>query len=211
MPNENKNQPRIDDLMAQLAAESIRADNAEQELSQVKTRLDKAQGELDERNAQVRDLEKERADAASESPQKLKEQIKMLVNKISSLEKERNDALSPERVREAVKNRVRIERAAAAVMNRETFDELGDRDLMVEVVEKLRGQRLDASYSDDYVRARFDAAIEGYQDGAAALERIREATRNREPAESRNDARSAHAAMVERNRNAWKPQAQEAK
>lgn len=202
-------QQKIEDLTAQIAAQSARADVLETELAETKKRADSAEGALDAERQKVSALEKQRADDAAESPAKLKEQIRILSGKITRLEKERNDAQSPDRLRAAVKERVHLETNALIVLGgeRSRFDEKSDRDLMCEVIEKLHGTQIPKERSDDYVRARFDAAIEGFKAGAAALERVRETSApDKETPEDkeRKDTRTAREKFLQEQNEAWK-------
>jgi hypothetical protein len=200
--------PQIDDLMAQVAAESARADNAEAELKDISSKLTSAEGERDSLRENLKQAKDQiRKDAASRQPEDaLRDQNRALLRKCERLEQERNDALAPERLAKAVKERVALERAAQTVFgDQKRFDEMSDRTVMVEVIEKLHGTTIDKEKSDDYVRARFDAAIEGYSAGAAALARVREAAADRrQDEEARKDHRSAREKFLEQQENAWK-------
>lgn len=187
----DKQDTRIEDLTAQLAATQVRIDTLESELAEAKSRADKAEGERDGVREQIAKIEKERADGG-ESPAKLKEQIKALAGKVTRLEKERNDALSPERVRDAVKARVALETQAMQVMGgRDRFDEMTDRQLLEAAIERMTGSKVDANKSDDYVRSRFDTLIEGHAKTASKIEEVRESLRKDDSKDEpeRKDAR----------------------
>lgn len=201
-----------DDLIAQVAVEQARADTAEQEAENLKKKLETIEGERDSLRERVDSLESEIADErkARQPEEALREQVKALLRKNELLEKQRNDALSPERLRDEVKKRVALETAAGTVLGEKVrLDDLSDRQLMEQVVTKLHGSEIDSEKSDDYVRARFDAAIEGYRTGEEALDRFHEIQRKREEKErekngERKDAKSARQKFLDSQDNAWK-------
>ena len=216
MGQENKPDPRVDDLLGQVAAQSIQLETANEEIAQLKQRCDTAEGALQSKSEDLAKLERQRSDDAAESPSKLKEQIKALVAKCTALEKARNDAASPERVAAAVKDRVALQSKAQRVLGDDfRVDGLDDRSLMVTVIDRLYGAGRDQDAdgkprSDDYVRAMFDSACESHTAGAVALQRVQEtvAMRNvqNQEAGQRLDAQSARQQMINRNRNAWSAQ-----
>lgn len=205
MPIKKKKDLTIEEAAAQVAAAESRADASEAELADVKVRADRAEGELESVRTRLRLIESARAD--EEDPAKLQGIIKTLNAKINELSKDRArfDAEEPDRLRSAVRHRVKIESAAAAVLGGHTvFDSLDDRTIMTAVVEKLHGVSIPDDKSEDYVRARFDAAMEGFEANADALDRLKIMTQEKgEPITERMDSAAAHRLMVERNRNAW--------
>lgn len=204
-----KNDLTLEEAASQVAASSSRADAAEAELAEAKARADRAEGELEGVRTRLTVLESSRSD--EEDPVKLQAIIKALTAKISSMEQNRArfDADEPDRLRTAVRNRVKVESAAAAVLGgHQVFDTMDDRMLMVAVVEKLHGVSIPSEKSDDYVRARFDAAIEGFHAGAEALSQLQAVVHGKSKNEQdRGTSQSAREAMVERNRNAWQKKA----
>jgi len=108
--------------------------------------------------------------------------------------------------REDVAARVKLETSALAALgetDRERFDGKTDREVMVDVIKSLNETEIDSDKSDDYVRARFDAAVERFHAGHKALANMR---RNTDPNPgARSDAtQTAREKMIEANRNAWK-------
>lgn len=110
--------------------------------------------------------EKARADAADKLATERKVDLDKvtaakddLKEKFDTAEKARKDAIDagPGLVRE----RVALETAAAPIMGK-TFkmDALDDRAIQVAVIKKVTNADVDAKASNDYVKARFDAAIE---------------------------------------------------
>lgn len=182
---------RADDAEDRLSKETARADRAEGELASVREKLNKAdkdkipQSKLDEKDAQIRGLE----------------------IRLQAETKARLDAQDPNRLRKEVTARVKMESAAAVVLgDRAHLDAYSNRELMVAVVEKLHGVKIDDDKSDDFVEARFDAAIEGFRSGEAALSRVRDVLGGQQRQDNAPaNAQSARDAMIDRNRNAWKP------
>jgi hypothetical protein len=200
---------QLQEALNQVAVEQLRADQAEQATATEKARADSAAGERDSLKAQVDALKKERTDAASVDVAKLQNQNKALHTQNAALKTRLDAAESPESIRAKVKERVALETKAIVVLgDKVRLDELDDRALMATVVEKLQGMSLDGK-SLDYVRARFDSAIESHAAGAAAIERVRDlidvkTTKNNE----RADSRSARQKFLEEQNNAWqKPSA----
>lgn len=185
----------------QVSQATKRADEAEAALGAETRRADEAEGELESLRTRVKHLEENRIDEGEIS--KLRGEIKVLQTRLSSAEKSRVDAESPDRLRKAVKARVSIEKAAEAILqDTSRIDNLSDRELMCVVVEKLHGFIVPAERSDDYVRARFDSAVEQYKRGAEALGTLRNIAA---PVPSqRVDAQSARQKMIEDTQNSWK-------
>jgi len=208
---EMKPKTKRDELTIEAAAEQVaqlqaRADAAEAELTEAKRRADKAEGEAESLRTRVDEFEQQKQDEAS--PDKLNATIKALTMKIQTLEKQllRRDSEDPVILSNRVKTRVKVEAAAAALLGHSfVTDSLSDRDIMVAVVEKLHNQVIPDDRSDDYVQARFDAAVEGYMANEEAKNQLRAVADNKIATQVvHHDSRTAHAAMVERNRNAWK-------
>lgn len=187
----------------QVAKATKRADEAEAALAAETRRADEAEGELETLKTRVKQLEENRVDEAE--PARLKGEIKILQTRLASAEKARVDAESPDRLRKAVRARVAIEKAAAAILpDTGRVDTLNDRELMCVIVEKLHGVTIEASRSDDYVRARFDSAVEQFSKGAEALGSLRSLVPSlREGDKQRADTKSARDQMIERQQTAW--------
>ncbi len=180
-----------------LAAETARADAAEGAYEAISKKLDAAVAlERDDEALNVKD-----------------DEIARLGREIEALSKERDDAMSPDRLNVAVKNRVMIERAAGPILNIDKLDTFSDRELMVAVVEKLDSIDLDGK-SDDYVRATFEIAVKSRKDCARTLDKIREVVL---PMENRRDSHGAGAGKSARDKyldgqqNGWKKSAADTK
>lgn len=203
--------PRVDDLLAQMAAQGIQIETLTQQAEANRVRADEMQGKFDAASAELDKLKKIRADESSESPAKLKEQIKALVNENEKLKKARNDAMSPERLREAVKARVALERAAMSVLDPSVrVDELDDRAVMVTTLDSLYGPGKDKNEkgearSDEYLSALFNSGVEAHNAGKAGLARVMEAVNDQQSkTDERKDSRSAREKFLESQNNAWK-------
>lgn len=196
-----QDQDLVGEAAKQLAALVNRADTAESALSAEKSRADTAEGTVEMLKAQLAAAQAGPKPADIES----RDAQIMGLQKLVAAEKARADAAeSPDVRRAAVKARVAIETAAAAVMGDTRLDSFDDRQLMNLVIEKLLGKAIDAERSDDYVRACFDTAINGYFGSKDALAKLREAVLPKNP-QPRVDAMSARQTMIENIRNSSKP------
>lgn len=194
---------RLDDALNQVAVESLRADQAEEQAKADKARADKAEATAEQYKQELDKLRKERADVDVE---KLQRQIKTLQGQVTREKTRADKAEAPETIREKVAARVSLERKAADVLGAESkFDEMDDRAVMTSVIDRLCGISCSGK-SDDYIKARFDAAIESYTLGSAQLERVREAAETRTT--ERTDSRSVREKFLERERNAWRQAAE---
>lgn len=208
MPKPQIKKDENHDELLEAAADQVskatkRADEAEQALASETRRADEAEGELESLRTRVKQLEENRIDEAE--PNRLRGEIKVLQTRLAAAEKSRVDAESPDRLRKAVRARVAIEKAAEAVLpDTGRVDTLNDRELMCVVVEKLHGVTIEASRSDDYVRARFDSAVEQYRKGAEALGSLRSLVPTIKEQGDRVDSRTARDQMIERQQTAWK-------
>src|SRR5262249_12619081 len=78
-------------------------------------------------------------------------------------EKARADALDPERLRDAVRARVLLERSAADVLGAEVkLDSLSERQIKESVVKKVHPEAKLDGLPDAYVDGRFAAALEAF-------------------------------------------------
>lgn len=193
-------------LLERLDAAEKRAEDLQQRLDAAERRAAEAEGRLESTTERLTTAEA-KLDAA-EDPEIFRDQIRALEIKLVESEQARQDALDPERMREAVRERVGMEAAAREVLGDKEavkFDGMSDRDLMTRVVEKLHGVSIDAEKSIEFVRGRFDAAVEGYRSSGAALERVRRSVTIRKADAARKDAEeSPRQKMIKRNLNAWK-------
>ncbi len=184
-------------LQEALADATSRADRAEKALVDAQARADKAEGAAESLKAENQKLLQERKDAPDHK--KLETEIVALKARLDQsevalkkAEDNRSDAFA-----KAVQARTNLERAAKAVLGDKYRADLADRDLMLAVLDKLQGG-VDKERSDEYVRARFDAAVESYQAGERAIRAIAEDQRATETA--RADSRTAREKMVAHNR-----------
>lgn len=197
----------------ELASARARATAAEAALAAETARADAAEGSYE---ATVKKLEeavsRERDDEALTSKD---EEIARLNREIEALTAQRDDALSPDRLNVAVRNRVAIERAAGPILALDKLDTFNDRELMVAVVEKLDSIDLDGK-SDDFVRATFEIAVKSRKDCARTLDKIKEVVL---PMENRRDVRggavgggkSARDKYIESQQSGWKKSATDTK
>jgi hypothetical protein len=195
-----ENKDMMEAAAAQFATATARADAAETALSAEKSRADAAEGTVAMLKAQLESA------AAGPKPADIEQRDAQIHNltKLVAAEKVRADkAESPDTIRALVKQRVALETAAAAVMGSTRLDTFNDRELMDLVIEKLLGKVVEKERSDDYVRACFDTAINGYFGSKDALSKLREAVQPKD-VQPRVDAASARQAMIERNYNASK-------
>lgn len=212
----NGKDPRVDDLLSQIAAQDIQLENKDSEIEELNKRLDTATGALESKTEELKKVEQKIREDGDESVPKLKRNIQALVEKNARLQQERKDAVSPERIRVEVKKRVGMERRAIEVMGDDfRCDELDDRPLMVTVLDRIYGPGKDKDSegndrSDDYVRAMFDSACDSFTKGQKALDRVdqyvedmKSKRADAEQANQRLDSKSARQKMIERNRSAW--------
>jgi hypothetical protein len=116
------------------------------EQSAQKARLDAATQELAGAKAAL-EREKARADSAAED--------------LSKEKKLRADAEDPSKIEARVKARLDLESTARKVLGaNEKLDGLSEKDLKAKVVQKVYPSAQLAGKSDDYLQARFDAALE---------------------------------------------------
>lgn len=196
----------LTDALGRLSSANASVAALTDERDEHKSRADSAQGEVDTLRERITAMEAERTDDKTEE---LQLTIKGLNTQILK-EKNRADAAEdPQRLVDAVTARVALETSVLAVYgdnDRTRMDKASDREVMELVIHKLHNAKIDEDKSDDYVRARFDAAIEGFMAGSEALANVRQAaTPGSRPENERADAKSSRQQMVERNRNAWKP------
>jgi hypothetical protein len=182
---------KISSLETKLTEAEARADAAEGRVAALETeveRLRKPDPDADKLEEVTAELEKEkrRADVA-----------------------ERGLATMERRIRDGVKRRVDLERSAREALGEEDsrgqpirLDDLTDREIMAVVVERIEGKSIETERSDDYARARFDAAIEGFRAGSAALDRVREEA-SRSDVTVRTDAASVRERYYQDKRDAW--------
>ncbi len=182
-------------LMSQLTAAEQRATTAEGLLSTQTARADAAEGRVAGLEKDVIGLRSQRTDADVIAQKD--DEIAKLKTRVDSAE--RSLVGLPERIVEGVKRRVDLERKAAIALPDLRMDALTDREIMVETVSKIHGVAIEAERSDDYARARFDAAIESFKAGHAALARLGELANPNLDTRERADAAPVPSAT-----DAWK-------
>jgi hypothetical protein len=185
--------------LADAAAQKARADILETELGTQRSRADKAEGASDALRAQLTEAEtKIRVDGPATTD--LENQVKVLTLQIGALKDDLSVANDPERRRADVRSRVKLETAAAAIFNKKfNADAMDDGEIVRAVLEKLHGP-IPKDRSDEYLRARFDAAVENFFANEAALVRARDAVRTDEVQRADQSARSARQRMIDHNR-----------
>lgn len=186
------------------AASKIKA--LEEGMAEAVARADAAEGRVEALEAEVKQLRK--PDPNADKLKSLEVQLEKQVRRADVAER----ALTTlnERVKRGVESRVKLENATREVLGPFDqngrplrLDDLTDREIMSIVVEKLHGTPVEDERSDDYARARFDAAIEGFRAGSEALDRIREEAEKPEN-QQRNDATSRRQQHAQVNQDAWK-------
>ena len=195
-------QKAMEAAIAERDAAKLRADGLDTQLAEATKRADKAEGELESVRVKLTDLEAKRTD---EKPEETRAELNILTAKLAASEKLRTDAeaIFPKVLNDAVKSRVKLEQAACVILPKERLDDLDDRQIMDLVVAKLQGISIPTDRSDDYARARFDAAVEGWKAGNTAIDQLRVLARDPDTA-IREDAASARAKYVHAQQNAWK-------
>lgn len=157
---------------------------------------------------QVADLEaklateKTRADQAEAQRDSKEAELKALQEKLDTAEKARTD--SENSIGDKVRARVNLETKALGYLGKETdLAALTERQIKCAVVKKLDNVEIAEEKSEDYVTARFDAAIERADkaDEALANARVDAEAAKDAPADAE---KQAYQKMVEKNRNAWK-------
>lgn len=213
-PRPARQQPRSDEERAllevagtELAAARLRADTAEKKLTTETARADAAEGAYEATLAKLEKAEGNLRDDALIAEKDA--EIERLVRQVDDLRDDLDAALAPARVDALVRERARIERAAGPILGLDKMDGITDRDLMVAVVERLQGEPC-KDKSQDYVKARFDVAIQSHARGARALDSLRELVPlERTPRGDRQPVaqKSARDRYLDGQQNGWKPAA----
>lgn len=160
------------------------SEQAQQAIAKLQARADAADAEVADIKKSL-DKESARADAAEEARDKAVA--------------ERNDALSDEAVSKAVKARLDLERSARKALGAEKADELDlpkmdaadiRKAVVLHVSPSAKGKLEDCS--EEYLRARFDAALESVPSEGIKLKKA-------DTSEVKTDTKSAYERMVERN------------
>lgn len=202
-------------IMLEKAAEvaslaTKRADAADAKLEAERQRADAAVGRADGLAAEVERLKKNRLDEAEIKTRD--EKIGDLTREVARLKARADKAEDPKRLAEAVARRTFINRHATLVLGeKNVLDSASNREIMCAVVERLHNVTIDKDKSDDYVQARFDAAIAGHATTSEALEELRDMTRDdRESAriDSAGGSLSARDKYIQKQQTAWKESTQ---
>lgn len=176
----------------------------------VKIRIDGVEYEVTEQVAQA--LEKERAAAlattteATARADRAEAQLDAAKEQLATEQAARKDAEDPARIAAAVAARVALETAARKVLGEDArFDAMSDRDVKLAALAKSAPAAKFDAKSDEYVQARFDAALEAVEAAPSAIEQARTVVEGRTDAgEPASTEAAARARMLEASRNAWK-------
>jgi hypothetical protein len=123
------------------------------------------------------------------------------VSKLDSITKERDEALKPERITDAVQARLEVERSAAKLLGAEKLDALTDQDIMIKAIKAVHPDVVLEGKSADYIRARFDAALEPAPRNDALADARTVASQA--TTETRTDAASARQRMMQNDDKRW--------
>lgn len=190
----------IEKIQAALAASVARADRAEAETKTAAARAEAAEGKAAGLEVEVVKLRAARTDAAEVTA--LTDQVAALKAKLETSEKARVDAQDPERFTKAVRERAALESAAKKILGESFSSARTDREIRIQVLTHCQGSA-DTERSDEYIRARFDSAVEAFDAGAAAVDAMNVATRRTETQpvnESRADNLTPRDRMILENR-----------
>jgi hypothetical protein len=175
----------IQKLQEALAGANARAAKLEADLAAASSQAQAAAGRADGLEAEVAKLRATRSDA--EIVVQKDGEIAGLKERLDAVQAQLKTASDPARFRAAVDERVRIETDAKAILGDKFRVDTDSLTLMLAVLEKTQGVN-HSDKSADYVRARFDSAVESWKVGEAAVETLR--TTQRETAVRADDARS---------------------
>ena len=179
----------------------------------VKVRIDGVDFEMDESAGQAVSKLQARLDAADEAATVAKKDAAEAQAKadkaaedLAAERKAREDALSDDAVRTAVKARVALETTAAKVLADDTvkLDDMSDDDIRKAVILKVSPaaeQKLDGADAA-YLVARYDAAVDGWQQAQDAKPKAKTpaSQASQSSGQMRVDAAEARRKMIEDNR-----------
>lgn len=140
--------------------------------------------------------EKARADAAEKERDAAK-------GRADSLEADAKKAADPAVIGELVKARVSLESGARLVARDINVDGLSDREVMIAAL-KADGFEATDAHSDDYVRARFEAAVERAERADSSHRTARVVAANSDGGERLDEMELAQLRHIDRNRNGWR-------
>lgn len=193
-----------------LAKAEERADAADAKVAELEAQIDKSNGEAAALRTRLDTAEKEIKEAPDAS--RYRAEIAKLTERVKRFErKERTDAAeAPAKFQAAVNRRIEVLGAAAAILGvGERFDSIDNRGLELAVIERL-GHGNCGEKSDEYVSMRFDVAVEGWHSGREANEKLAALVGQHGADQEKPTSQASRDAMVERQRNAWKPREQQA-
>jgi len=188
-----------------------------EEPQMVKYRIDGIEYEVSEQAAQALDRLREQNaqtvkkltdDAAAST--KARDEAQAKCDAAEEKLKEAAKKAAPEAILAAVKERVSLERKAATVLGADfKFDTLDDAAVVKAAVAKAAPDLKQDGYSLDYLKARFDVAVEDAEKAAKNKGAVGKAVAGARTGELKEDgekpnAEAARAKMIEEQRNAWK-------
>jgi len=182
-------------LTIELGAQTKRAEDAEKRADEAEKKLRETLGTLEGHRARADAL-----DTDAKELVRLRGEVETLTEKLKASEKARADAEDPEKLKVAVRSRVKIESAARTLLGDATrFDDFSDRQLMAAVIEKMPrvygGGELKQDASDETIRCRFDLCIDTFEAGERGKQRLREVSPR---TEERHDARTPREVFIAR-------------
>ena len=165
------------------------------QVAQAVAKLDSRIAELDKALAEQKqklETERARADAAEES--------------LAAEKKAHADAIAPDKVQAAVNARLALERTATPILGPEVkLDGMSDADIKGAVVlavardKELAKERLDGCDAA-YLQARYDAAIEGWEETSQRNDSLAAARKAGLRADAGDSADAARQRMIQHNR-----------
>lgn len=206
-------QDRADAAEQERDAHKDRADKAEQDRDEQKARADKAEKERDQYKAQLDAMRDERDDARKDAEGAKTRADAAEAAAKASIEKARLDADSAMQTLIAAQSAARADllTKANAVLGLGDRAKQTDREIMCAVVKEVHSRDIESKESDDYVRARFDAAMERFAEVGAANADVRRAihqnrldAQHQIPTSGPAAEDAARKQMAESQANAWK-------
>jgi hypothetical protein len=196
-------QRQLDEALSEAAAEKIRADQAEEKFAAEKVRADGISGRLDAEKSQHEALQKERLDVDVEKLQKENKNLRIMLD---NEKRKRLDAEDPDRIRNHVRERVDLERAAAPIMgDKFRMDELTDRQIREAVIQRLDAP-VEETRTDAYVVGKFDALVKGNVEAREVMQQVTDRVLDRAEKERvrADSTQSARQKFLDERENAWK-------
>lgn len=212
-PQENRTMAmvkvRLDGVDYEVSEQAAQAVNATQQ--KATEQLEAVRTELTKRH----DAKEQELKAKTEEVDKLQARVDSLEDELKQTKQQREDALKPETIREAVKARVDLERSALRVLGEKDeggkdrrFDSLADAEIRRQVILKVfpGSESKLANVNDTYITARFDSAVEAFDRGMVKNESLDNTQQAANSAQNgtRNDAGSARQKFNQKEETAWK-------